>query len=49
MIVKLPVDHPNWVNHCLNLIYQCAHNEREEQLEQQLELFLRPVNEVEPS
>lgn len=35
-----------WVNHCLSLIYQRAHREREEELERQLELFLRPTNET---
>jgi hypothetical protein len=33
-----------WVNYCLSLIYARAHREREEELEHQLELLLRPVN-----
>jgi len=37
---------PNAVNHILSLIYARAHTEREERLEHQLELFLRPTNEV---
>jgi hypothetical protein len=35
-----------WVNHCLSLIYARAHRDREETLEAQLELHLRPVSEV---
>lgn len=37
---------PNAVNIILSLIYARAHREQEEELERQLELFLRPVNEV---
>ena len=36
-----------WVNHCLSLLYARAHREREEQLEEQLQLFLRPQAEAE--
>ena len=35
-----------WVNHCLAILYARAHRDREEQLEAQLELHLRPVSEV---
>lgn len=35
-----------WVNHCLSLIYARAHRDREEALEAQLKLHLRPTNEV---
>lgn len=39
-------DEEAWVNHCLSLIYARAHREREEQLEAQLELHLRPVSKA---
>jgi len=40
------VEDEGWVGHCLALIYARAHRDREEQLEAQLELYLRPVSEV---
>jgi hypothetical protein len=40
------VEDEGWVNHCLSLIYARAHRDREETLEAQLELHLRPTNEV---
>ena len=42
----MSVEDDDWVNHCLSLIYARAHREREEQLEAQLELHLRPVSEA---
>lgn len=42
----MSVEDDDWVNHCLSLIYARAHRDREEMLEAQLELHLRPVSEV---
>ena len=35
-----------WVEFCLSLIYARAHREREEELERQLQLLLRPTDET---
>lgn len=42
----MSVEDEGWVGFCMSLIYARAHREREERLEHQLELHLRPTNEV---